>query len=355
MLFGSSGVGPSLAVISGGPFVSGVFYNPWSQRFWTTTSPALKRMSDIQARKSANRQQWFYSLAVFLLTIFIAHNVFSNPNGLFANAQKGQPSSAAPGSTHCVLTSARSLSLRCISFAGHLYAVADIDLRLQKIIFTTSDDGKRETFPEVAGNLSRAGMKPLLVTNAGIYGTDNRPLGLLISPRGKLHDTDTRTDTGPAHGNFSWDSAVFQVSDDDMASIVPVGNWRDSRHIVGATQSGPQLASGGKINQSFQAQSKWSYRRTAIGIDQSNRRLVHIVVSREPVTLFDLAAFMVNELHCSEGLHLDGDLSAFYVPSADEKFLFADPGERIVTALGVVEKETRNFENRQPVGSTPKR
>jgi len=313
------------------------------------------QMSDIQARKSARKRGWFYSLAVSLLTIFVIHNVLSNSKGSFANAQKGQPPSAAPGSAPCVLTSARSLSLRCISFAGHLYAVADVDLRLQKIIFTISDDGKRETFPEVAGNLSRAGIKPLLVTNAGIYGTDNRPLGLLISPKGKLHDADARTDTGPAHGNFSWDSAVFQISDDDMASIVHAGNWKESRHIVAATQSGPQLASAGRINQSFQAQSKWSYRRTAIGVDQSNRRLVHLVVSSEPVKLFDLATFMVNELHCSEGLHLDWDLSAFYIPSSDEKFLFSDPGERIVTALDVIEKETGDFEKRKPVGSTPKR
>ena len=91
-----------------------------------------------------------------------------------------------------------------------------------------SDDGKKETFPEVVSNLSRAGIKPLLVTNAGIYGIDNRPLGLLISPKGRLHDADTKTDTRAAHGNFSWDSAVFQISDDGIASIVPVRNWQDS-------------------------------------------------------------------------------------------------------------------------------
>lgn len=311
-------------------------------------------MSNIEACKSVNRQRWFYSFAVFLPAIFVVHTVLSNPHELFANAQKGQPSSAVPGAAPCVLTPTHSLPLRCISFSGHLYAVADIDLRLQKIIFTTSDS-KRETFPEVVSNLSRAGIKPLLVTNAGIYGTDNRPLGLLISPKGKLHDADTKTDTAAAHGNFSWDSAVFQISDDDIASIVPVGNWEDSRHIIAATQSGPQLASAGKINQSFQSQSKWYYRRTAIGVDQSNPRLVHLVVSREPVTLFDLATFMVNELHCSEGLHLDGDLSAFYIPSAYEKFLFSDPGERIVTALGVIEKKRGDFKKKKPIGSAPKK
>jgi uncharacterized protein YigE (DUF2233 family) len=77
-------------------------------------------------------------------------------------------------------------------------------------------------------------------------------------------------------------------------------------------------------------------------------------VSREPVTLFELATFMVNGLHCSEGLHLDGDLSAFYVPSALKKFLFFDPGERIVTALSIIDRETRKPENKKPSESPPK-
>ncbi len=311
-------------------------------------------MSNIEARKLVHKRLWFYSFIVFLPTILVIHFALSNPIGLFASAQKEQLSSAAPGTTTCVSTQDPSLSLRCISFSGHLYAVADIDLRVQKIVFTVSDNGKKETLPEVASNLSLAGINPLLVTNAGIYGLDNHPLGLLISPKGKLHDADTRMDKGE-HGNFSWDSAVFQVSDDGIAAIVPAGTWQDSRHIVAATQSGPQLASAGKINQSFQAQSKWSYRRTAIGVDQANRRLVHLVISREPVTLFELATFMVNQLHCSEGLHLDGDLSAFYVPSALEKFLFFDPGERIITALSIIDRETRKFENKKLSGSPPKR
>jgi len=316
--------------------------------------PSLQMMSNIEARKPIHKRLWFYSFILLLPTILVVHFALSNPFGLFASAPKEQLSSATPGTTTCISTQDPSLSLRCVSFSGHLYAVADIDLRVQKIVFTVSGNGKKETLPEVANNLSRMGINPLLVTNAGIYGLDDRPLGLLISPKGKLHDADTRMDKGE-RGNFSWDSAVFQISDDGIAAIAPVGTWQDSRHIVAATQSGPQLASAGKINQSFQIQSKWSYRRTAIGVDHANRRLVHLVVSREPVTLFELAAFMVNGLHCSEGLHLDGDLSAFYVPSALKKFLFFDPGERIVTALSIIDRETRKSENKKPSESPPKR
>jgi uncharacterized protein YigE (DUF2233 family) len=219
-------------------------------------------------------------------------------------------------------------------FEEHLYAVADVNLQTEEIVFTTSNDKRAETFPEIVNSLSSAGVKPILVTNAGIYGTDNRPLGLLISPQGKLHDVNAAAGSG----NFSWDSAVFQVLDDGTASIVPARSWHDNPHTIAATQSGPQLASSAKINQSFQPQSKWSFRRTSIGIDQSNRRLVRLVVSREPVTLFELATFMVKELHCSEALHLDGDLSAFYVPASPPKFIFADPGERIITVLSILKK-----------------
>ena len=258
--------------------------------------------------------------------------------GPIASSHK-EPNTGTSSSRSCTFASAPGLTLSCISFEGHVYAVVDANLQSLEIVFTTSDDGKRETFPAVVSNLSSAGVKPILVTNAGIYGTDNRPLGLLISSKGRLRDLNTTA--GAGRGNFSWDSAVFQISDDGTASITPARIWQDSPRTIAATQSGPQLASSGKINQSFQAQSKWSFRRTAVGVDQSNRRLVHLVVSRDVVTLFELATFMVKELHCSEALHLDGDLSAFYIPSAPDKFLFSDPGERIVTALSVIEKRAK--------------
>jgi uncharacterized protein YigE (DUF2233 family) len=270
-----------------------------------------------------------------LLGFAVAVSLFFGRNAPVSGASVKQRLGTSPDSLPCVLTPASTVSLRCMRFAEHLYAVADINLEIEQIVFTTSNDKRMETFPEIVKNLSSAGVKPILVTNAGIYGTDNRPLGLLISPKGKLHDVNTAAGSG----NFSWDSAVFQVSDDGIASIVPARSWQDNPHTIAATQSGPQLASSGKINQSFQPPSKWSFRRTSIGIDQSNRRLVRLVVSREPVTLFELATFMVKELHCSEALHLDSDLSAFYVPASPPKFIFADPGERIITVLSILENK----------------
>ena len=274
---------------------------------------------------------WLYPLLGFVVAVFLSFG--RNALGSVVSVQ--EQSATSPYSLPCVLTPASTVALRCMRFEEHVYAVADVNLQTEEIVFTTSNDKRMATFPKIVSNLSSAGVKPILVTNAGIYGTDNRPLGLLISPKGKLHNVSTTAGSG----NFSWDSLVFQISDDGTASIVPARSWQDNPHTIAATQSGPQLASSGKINQSFQPQSKWSFRRTSIGIDQSNRRLVRLVVSREPVTLFELATFMVKELHCSEALHLDGDLSAFYVPASPPKFIFADPGERIITVLSVIKKK----------------
>jgi len=274
---------------------------------------------------------WLYPLMGFVVAVFLSFG--RNALGSVVSVQ--EQSATSPYSLPCVLTPASTVALRCMRFEEHVYAVADVNLQTEEIVFTTSNDKRMATFPKIVSNLSSAGVKPILVTNAGIYGTDNRPLGLLISPKGKLHNVSTTAGSG----NFSWDSAVFQISDDGTASIVPARSWQDNPHTIAATQSGPQLASSGKINQSFQPQSKWSFRRTSIGIDQSNRRLVRLVVSREPVTLFELATFMVKELHCSEALHLDGDLSAFYVPASPPKFIFADPGERIITVLSILKKK----------------
>src|SRR6266404_755740 len=222
---------------------------------------------------------WLYPLMGFVVAVFLSFG--RNALGPVVSVQ--EQSATSPYSLPCVLTPASTVALRCMRFEEHVYAVADVNLQTEEIVFTTSNDKRMATFPKIVSNLSSAGVKPILVTNAGIYGTDNRPLGLLISPKGKLHNVSTTAGSG----NFSWDSAVFQISDDGTASIVPARSWQDNPHTIAATQSGPQLASSGKINQSFQPQSKWSFRRTSIGIDQSNRPLLRLVVSREPVTLFE--------------------------------------------------------------------
>lgn len=253
---------------------------------------------------------------------------------IYANDLPAQAQLANTVAAGCRQASTPAITLRCVSYAGHWFAVADVDLRSQSITVTSTVDSSRQTLPVVANTFAAHGRKPLLVVNAGIYGDGNQPLGLLISPGpGAMH----RVNTDRGQGNFFWDSAVFQISDDQTASIVAATAWRSNSHILTATQSGPQLANSGRVNPHIPSQSRSIFTRTAIGTDPANPHLVHLAVSREPVTLFELASFMVDAIHCSDALHLDGDLSAFYIPRTG-KFIFSDPGKRIVTALIVTEK-----------------
>jgi uncharacterized protein YigE (DUF2233 family) len=220
---------------------------------------------------------------------------------------------------------------RHVAFQGHVYAVTDVDLRRYDIVMTASE-GQRQSYPDVLADLRAAGIEPLLLTNGGIYGTQNQPLGLLISRSRTQHDVAT----GPGEGNFYRDSAIFQVSGEGVASIVPARGWSAPPGIVAATQSGPQLAAAGKVNPGVRPGSPAVFVRTAVGVDGADRRMVRLVVSRDRVTLFELARLLIDELHCQEALHLDGDLSALFVPSEPDRFVFSDPGPRIVTALSVV-------------------
>ena len=287
-------------------------------------------MSKSRMRSIAN-PHWFVALP---LAVLILGTALFNSFVLAARTQRDHLTDASAQAS-CALPKDAGIALRCISFAGHDYAVADIDLRSHKIIFTTADDRKMHSYPEVDAALRSSGRQPILITNAGIYGTDNRPLGLLITLKGKEHNVAR---VASRSGNFSWDTAVFEIRNDDTASIVLARDWQENPRAIAATQSGPQLASANRVNPDLPPGSVSTYSRTAVGIDQSSRGLVHIAVSRDGVTLFELASFMVNILHCSEALHLDGSLSALYLPSASDKFVFSDPGERIVTVLSVLKK-----------------
>ncbi|MGA9671507.1 MAG: phosphodiester glycosidase family protein, partial [Terracidiphilus sp.] len=194
-------------------------------------------------------------------------------SALLAMSALGWPAQAqsrSPVADPCDLASVPALTLRCVLFAGHLYAIADVDLRSEVIAVTSALDSKQQTLSVIASTFASHGDKPLLVTNAGIYSGDNHPLGLLISPEGRVQDVNT--DRG--QGNFFWDSAIFQILDDNTASIVTAQSWHDSLHIVAATQSGPELAKAGQINSNLPSQSKSAYRRTAVGIDQADTHIV---------------------------------------------------------------------------------
>ncbi|HEX4602779.1 MAG TPA: phosphodiester glycosidase family protein [Candidatus Angelobacter sp.] len=222
--------------------------------------------------------------------------------------------------------------VRCVTFAGHMYAVAEVDLRRMRISTAVTPKGQTQDYPTIFAELRKRGESRAVITNAGIYGTDAKPLGLLITAGKIVNDLNENSGSG----NFYDHSAVFATFRDDTAAVVSTSEWKSQSPAFSATQSGPQLLGNGQAR--FSKNSAYRYTRTAVGVTQSDRHIVRIVVSREPVTLFELQQFMSQAIHCSEALHLDGDLSALFVAGVPPKYLFADPGSRIATFMFIAAK-----------------
>jgi uncharacterized protein YigE (DUF2233 family) len=134
--------------------------------------------------------------------------------------------------------------------------------------------------------------KAVAMVNGGFFGTDGKPLGLVISD-GKQTNRLLKRDWG-----------VFFVKD-NRASIVHSRNYKSNPRVTQALQVGPRLVVNGK-RVKLKPQSA---RRTALGIMKDGR--VVLLVSEGELSLTQLAETMrVPEsqggLDCPNALHLDG-------------------------------------------------
>jgi uncharacterized protein YigE (DUF2233 family) len=115
-------------------------------------------------------------------------------------------------------------------------------------------------------------------------------------------------------GNFyRKPNGVFLI-DQDGAHIVESTTYPGTHlGIRLATQSGPMLVTQGEINPEFKIDSIHKQIRSGVGVVSPNQ--VIFVISREPVSFHELAAFFKLRLNCRQALYLDGTISRFYLPS----------------------------------------
>lgn len=196
-----------------------------------------------------------------------------------------------------------SSAVRAVSFRGARYYVVPVDLGRARIrMFWKDADGDPYGRASVlADSLAAAGERVIAVTNAGIYTPENTPKGLHVE-RGRpivpLNTTDSTS------GNFfvPRPNGVFAVMRDGTARIVRRGAAAALvPRMAEATQSGPRLLENGRPVSRF---SNTPLRRTAICV--AGPRRVFIAVSRDPVSLNDVAALFRDELGCTDALFLDG-------------------------------------------------
>jgi len=167
-------------------------------------------------------------------------------------------------------------------------------------------------FSRLSDSLQARNERLICATNAGIYGTDWRPIGLYIEAGKVLHKLNTRKE---AYGNFYLQpNGVFLLSDHDAAilSTDEIAVELETRlpSIRYATQSGPLLLRSGQINPLFTPGSDNRVVRNAVCVITAGD--FALVKSRSPINFYDFARQLHDKLGCRDALYLDGSVSQLY-------------------------------------------
>ena len=212
------------------------------------------------------------------------------------------------------------LSLCIFSFSklksdNENFVTYTVDLKKQNLKLYWRDD-KKELFRSL-GNLkqwlAKNNEKLLFAMNAGMYQTDNSPLGLYIQDKKVISEINKRS----GNGNFYLKpNGILFTTVDNVAGISRTEDFANNNKIKYATQSGPMLISNKELNPAFAPSSKNLNIRNGVGI-LPNGNLV-FAMSKQEINFYDFAKHF-KDVGCINALYLDGFVSRTYLPERNWK------------------------------------
>ena len=212
--------------------------------------------------------------------------------------------------------------------AEQRFTVVMVDVQHDKLALFLNDESGRplNTFARLSTWLDGRGSKLAFAVNAGMYHADFTPVGLLIQEGRQV--APLNLDDGV--GNFFMKPNGVFLLGPSGARVVESSEFPALRGKVAlATQSGPLLLRDGEMHRAFRANSTSRHIRNGVGIAGNK---VLFVISNEPVTFYELAAFFRDELKCRDALYLDGAISRMY----SRELKRHDGGTDLGPMLGVV-------------------
>ena len=222
-----------------------------------------------------------------------------------------------------------------VDFRDTLFTVCEVDLTQCQLRLFWRDENKQDfrTLRGLRSYLESQGENLLLATNAGIYTTAFKPLGLHVEEGKQL----MRLNRGRGgRGNFTLlPNGVFYVRTDGKPGILETEAFAAAAPSVRlATQSGPLLVLDGALHPKFQEGSDSKYYRSGVGVLDNDT--VVFAISNAPVNLYDFGLFFLEQLRCRNALYLDGTISQMYLPALGRNEL----GGPFVGILAVTQPNT---------------
>ena len=200
-----------------------------------------------------------------------------------------------------------------ISYQRNAYTVCEIDLRRYAVrLFWKRPDGQPYGYLSALPHaLERTAGKLLFATNAGMFDSALKPVGLYIEQGRELVHANTRS----GYGNFHMKpNGVFFING-EAAGVIETGAYlRQRPHADLATQSGPMLVIDGRMHPRFDRNSTSLKVRSGVGV--RDPQTVVFAISRGEVSFAAFAQLFKEHLHCANALFLDGGSApSIYVPT----------------------------------------
>jgi uncharacterized protein YigE (DUF2233 family) len=157
-------------------------------------------------------------------------------------------------------------------------------------------------------------IKPLMITNAGMYTPEYKPEGLYIEENSKTY---FELDTLNPKGNLNFylkPNGVFFIDSANTPHIVKTEDYKKATlnlRVKLATQSGPMLVIDKKLHPSFKQGSKNYKIRSGVGI--INNRKIVFAVTKGGSNFYDFGLFFKDIYKCENALFLDGAISLMYL------------------------------------------
>ncbi len=221
-----------------------------------------------------------------------------------------------------------------INEAGQHYTICSFDVRTARLrLFLAGTDGKPySNFAAIAEALKSRGDSLTFAMNAGMFGTDYRPVGLYVEGGRQLVPANTRA----GRGNFHLKPNGIFYFDGWHAGIMETSRYLRGRlHPEYATQSGPMLVIDGVLHPKIQASGTSEKIRNGVGVRDGH--IVVFAISDDPVTFYQFASLFRDRLNCPNALFLDGSVSSLYAPAVrrDDSLLPLGPIVGVVNNSGV--------------------
>jgi uncharacterized protein YigE (DUF2233 family) len=193
------------------------------------------------------------------------------------------------------------------------YTICEVDLHRHTVrLYWNRSDGTPYAYLSALPRDLKGGTGRLLfATNAGMFDSNLRPVGLYVEQGRELVHANTKSGRGNFHmmpNGIFYISAVRAAVEETQAFL----KQRPQADL--ATQSGPMLVMNGRLHPRFNRGSTSLKLRSGVGVRADGK--VIFAISQEAVSFDSFARLFRDGQSCPNALFLDGgSVSSLYAPT----------------------------------------